>query len=73
MRHLTPAVLLLLRGLLLWRPAETFAREAGWVYPCLSDLVVVRSLEVRAAVRELLSTRISPLLRLPEEEGTEEA
>ncbi|CAM9484990.1 unnamed protein product, partial [Hapterophycus canaliculatus] len=66
-RHLTPAVLLLLRGLLLLKPAEAFAREADWVYPCLADLVVVRSLEVRAAVRELLSERIAPLLTFPRE------
>ncbi|CAM9892609.1 unnamed protein product [Scytosiphon promiscuus] len=66
-RHLTPAVLLLLRGLLLLDPAEAFAREADWVYPCVTDLVVVRSLEVRAAVRELLSKRIAPLLAFPRE------
>ena len=69
-RHLTPAVLLLLRGLLLLEPSEAFAREACWVYPCLADLVVVRSLEVRAAVRELLSTKIAPLLTFaPDEQG----
>ncbi|CAN0105908.1 unnamed protein product [Laminaria digitata] len=69
-RHLTPAVLLLLRGLLLLKPLEAFAREACWVYPCLADLVVVRSLEVRAAVRELLSTKMAPLLTFaPEEQG----
>lgn len=72
MRHLTPAVLLLLRGLLLLRPDEAFAREARWVFPCLVDLVVVRSLEVRAVVRELLSARMSTLLRLPGAENTEE-
>lgn len=72
-RHLTPAVLLLLRGLLLLRPAEAFTREAKWLYPCLADLVVVRSLEVRAAVRELLSARMSTLLRFPEEGNTEKA
>lgn len=69
-RYLTPAVLLLLRGLLLLEPQEVFSREARWVYPCVADLVVVRSLEVRAAVRELLSTRLWPLLSLPpEDEG----
>lgn len=73
MRHLTPAVLLLLRGLLLLRPDGAFAREAPWVYPCLADLVVVRNLEVRAAVRELLSARISTLLRPPGGGSTEEA
>ncbi len=72
-RHLTPAVLLLLRGLLLLRPSETFAGEASWVYPCLVDLVVVKSLEVRAAVRELLSARLAPLLRLPPRDVEEEA
>ena len=69
-RYLTPAVLLLLRGLLLLKPSEAFAREACWVYPCLVDLVVVRSLEVRAAVRELLSTKMAPLLAFsPDEKG----
>lgn len=67
-RHLTPAVLLLLRGLLLLKPSEAFAREACWVYPCLADLVVVRSLEVRAAVRELLSTKVAPLLTFATDE-----
>ncbi|CAM9482331.1 unnamed protein product, partial [Ectocarpus sp. 12 AP-2014] len=65
-RHLTPAVLLLLRGLLLLQPAEAFDREAGWLCPRLADLVVVRSLEVRAVVRELL-TRIAPLIGVPGE------
>lgn len=62
-RHLTPAVLLLLRGLLLIDSSDEFVRHASWVYPCLADLVVVRSLEVRAAVRELLM-RVTPLLIL---------
>ena len=62
-RRLTPAVLLLLRGLLLLELPEEFAWQASWVYPCLADLVVVRSLEVRAAVRELL-LRFAPLLSL---------
>lgn len=63
-RYLTPPVLLLLRGLLLLEP-EQFGKEACWVYPCLADLVVVRSLEVRATVRELLSSRVGPFLSLP--------
>lgn len=64
-RYLTPPVLLLLRGLIVLKPNDAFAREASWVYPCLTDLVVVRSLEVRAAVRELLSARIAGWLRFP--------
>lgn len=70
-RHLTPAVLLLLRGFLLLDPAEAFFREASWMYPYLADLVVVRSLEVRAAVRELLS-RMGPHLRFPSTAGVVE-
>ena len=66
-------MLLLLRGLLLLEPSEAFAGEAGWIYPCLVDLVVVRNLEVRAAVRELLSARLAPLLRFPLLQGVEEA
>lgn len=63
-RHLTPPLLLLLRGLLLLDPNE-FASEASWVFPSLADLVVVRNLEVRATVRELFSTCINPLLNFP--------
>lgn len=68
-RHLTPAVLLLLRGLLLLEDREVFRGEARWVYEGVSDMVVVRSLEVRAAVRELLSVRLRSLLSLPGEDG----
>lgn len=67
-RYLTPPLLLLLRGLL-HMERSAFAREAGWVYPALADLVVVRNLEVRATVRELLCSRVAHLLTVPVDTG----
>lgn len=63
-RYLTPPLLLLLRGLLHMEPGS-FAKEASWVYPALADLVVVRNLEVRATVRELLCSRVAHILTVP--------
>ncbi|CAM9631501.1 unnamed protein product [Choristocarpus tenellus] len=60
-RHLVPAMLLLLKGLLLL-PSERFAAEAPWVYPILVDLVGARDPTVRGLVRELLRTKVTFLL-----------
>lgn len=59
---LTIPVLLLLRGLSLLQPAVAFYRHASWLFPCLADLVVVRSSEVRESVRDLLAVRFAPAL-----------
>jgi hypothetical protein len=55
----TPLVLLVLRSFTKM-PSAQFGWHMDWVFPAVSDLCMVRSVEVRKEVRGLLQTQVAP-------------